>query len=507
MYWYRVYAYNASASSGYSNMASAPTLPPAPAALTATGVSASQINLNWSDVSGETGYRLERSLDGVSGWATVANLGANVTSYQNTGLSGGTKYYYRVFATDASGSSAASLTANATTQTPPVTAASATFMRLDTSTEGNWKNVYGLNGYSIVNDSSSYPAYAQISLSGQSSYTWASSTQEVRAPQKSASLDRIAATWYSGTSFTIDVNLTDGQAHQVAVYALDWDNQSRGQKVEIIDPASGAVLNAQTLSAFQSGKYLVWSLKGHVQIRVTRTGGPNAVISGLMFDGVAAQGVSASLVKLDTTTLGSWKSSYGANGYSVVSSTSSFPAYAQVSVTGQQAYTWAASTQETRALQKPGAATDRIAACWYSAGAFTIDVNLTDGQAHQVALYAVDWDGLSRAERVDVVNVATGAILDTQNLSSFQNGKYLVWRISGHVQFRVTRTGSDNAVVSGIFFDPAPAGAEADVLPQFSDNAIEPDTGTTQPAPWYDLDNADAEKLSQDWEWLQELLD
>ena len=33
----------------------------------------------------------------------------------------------------------------------------------------------------------------------------------------------IAATWYSSTSFAINIDLTDGQTHQVALYATDLD--------------------------------------------------------------------------------------------------------------------------------------------------------------------------------------------------------------------------------------------------------------------------------------------
>src|SRR5581483_2217091 len=47
----------------------------------------------------------------------------NVTSYQSTGLSGGTTYYYRVRATDAGGDSGYSNQASATTPVAPTTPA------------------------------------------------------------------------------------------------------------------------------------------------------------------------------------------------------------------------------------------------------------------------------------------------------------------------------------------------------------------------------------------------
>jgi hypothetical protein len=73
--------------------------PAAPTNLTATAVSGTQINLTWTDNStGETGFLIERSLDGVT-WKQIAVVGPNVTSFHNTGLKRRTKYYYRVRAT------------------------------------------------------------------------------------------------------------------------------------------------------------------------------------------------------------------------------------------------------------------------------------------------------------------------------------------------------------------------------------------------------------------------
>ena len=39
---------------------------------------------------------VERSATGTSSWTALATLAANVTTYQNTRLTAGTTYYYRV---------------------------------------------------------------------------------------------------------------------------------------------------------------------------------------------------------------------------------------------------------------------------------------------------------------------------------------------------------------------------------------------------------------------------
>jgi len=93
-------------------------VPAAPTGLTATPFSPNQINLAWNDVSGETGFRVESSPNGSTGWVEIANLGSGVTSYQNTALTAQQTYFYRVRAVNAAGFSPYSNVASATTPAP-----------------------------------------------------------------------------------------------------------------------------------------------------------------------------------------------------------------------------------------------------------------------------------------------------------------------------------------------------------------------------------------------------
>ena len=122
-----------------------------------------------------------------------------------------------------------------------------------------------------------------------------------------------------------------------------------------------------------------------------------------------------------------------------------------------QDFTWTSNTYDTRALERPESTTNppgRIAACWYYGGQFSLDVTIHDGQLHQVALYFLDWDNYhGRAETITVSDPTTGQILDQRAMTSFVDGKYLVWRLSGSVSIGIENTNnSSNAVVSGIFF-------------------------------------------------------
>jgi len=162
--------------------------------------------------------------------------------------------------------------------------ASVEFVMLDTETQGTWRGVYGEDGYNIIIDTEAYPAYADVVATGKSDYTWVASTSDVRALERAAGTDRIAACYFQNTPYAIDIDLTDGRKHQVAVYFLDWDSTVRVTTVEVQDADSGEILDSQEMADYNAGKYLVWEIKGHVVINIIHVGGANSVISGLFFD-------------------------------------------------------------------------------------------------------------------------------------------------------------------------------------------------------------------------------
>ncbi|MDB5352799.1 MAG: hypothetical protein JWN86_4046 [Planctomycetota bacterium] len=89
--------------------------PAAPINLTASAASSSQINLAWTGAAGATGYLIERSTNGSTGWAQIATTATSTLTYQNTGLIAATTYYYRVRASGGNNTSAYSNPASATT--------------------------------------------------------------------------------------------------------------------------------------------------------------------------------------------------------------------------------------------------------------------------------------------------------------------------------------------------------------------------------------------------------
>jgi Fibronectin type III domain len=115
-YYYRVAAVVDGESAPTSDAVSATTTvvaPTAPLLLSATG-SATAIDLEWSDVGGESGYRIERSVDGTT-WTSIGTTGQGVTSYTDAGLASAATFSYRIVAFVADAESPASGVLSATT--------------------------------------------------------------------------------------------------------------------------------------------------------------------------------------------------------------------------------------------------------------------------------------------------------------------------------------------------------------------------------------------------------
>jgi hypothetical protein len=233
--------------------------------------------------------------------------------------------------------------------------------------------------------------------------------------------------------------------------------------VEIIDAGSGDVLMTTTLTDFQNGAHLLWDIKGKVRLRLTPLYG-NAVVSAFFFDAVpvaapAPVAPGAQFVGTNVVTKGNWTNVFGAEGSIIARDTVRATSYATVTVSDKIDYTWASPSSDVRAPLKNDLSA-RLASCWYSTAPsvpIAIDINITDGLAHQVAVYMFDYERHQRVATVEVVDAVTGASLDKRTNVSYLEGAYLVWNVKGRVKIKVTHIAGANATVSGIFFDKASA--------------------------------------------------
>jgi len=113
--------------------------PDDPSDLTATSVSASQIDLLWEDNSDNgTGFKLERK-DDWNGWSQIGIVAENITSFCDVGLNPGTTYYYRIRAYNNYGNSGYSNETWASTESlPPVPVGTYDDTDPNITYNGNW---------------------------------------------------------------------------------------------------------------------------------------------------------------------------------------------------------------------------------------------------------------------------------------------------------------------------------------------------------------------------------
>ncbi len=268
-------------------------VPDAPTNLVATAASSTQINLTWADVTNETGYLIERSLDN-STWTQVGTAVKNATNYSDTGLTAATLYYYRIRATNSTGNGAYSAVASTSTlQTAPpapgglgATAVSASEIDLswnDVSNEtgysverspdgsSNWTqlniNAPNVTTYSDTGLSSGVTYYYRVrafNLAGNSAYTSVvSATTIVTIPNAPSSL---VATAVSNTE--IDLTWADNSTNETG-FKVERSPNGTSSWTQIATPAAGATSYNNTTGLTANTTY-------YYRVRATNSAGDSS---------------------------------------------------------------------------------------------------------------------------------------------------------------------------------------------------------------------------------------
>jgi hypothetical protein len=195
------------------------------------------------------------------------------------------------------------------------------------------------------------------------------------------------------STFNFDINLTDGNSHQIAVYALDWDDYmgGRAETIQVCDANTNAVLDTRSISAFTNGLYLVWNVTGHVHISATMNAGGNAVISGVFFGG-RAPAVGSAQITLSPTSLNFGSLNVGGTGTQSFTITNSGTASASISQIAASGAGYSIATSTLPLSLAPGQSapvtvTFAATSVGAAAGTVTIASNATNSPA-MIALSA-----------------------------------------------------------------------------------------------------------------------
>lgn len=179
----------------------------------------------------------------------------------------------------------------------------ASYVGVDSTTRGNWMGAYGSAAHYIVGNSPTtftnpaifslgpfYTPGATVTMTASSSAmpnivsakTKNKSALEVSSGPRAS---RILSRLITRDNMSVNLNFSDGRVHQVAVYVADTDTRNqRSEIVQIADPTTHQVLAQQQVSNFKNGKYVIFNVRGTVDLQIARVAGPSAVVNGIFVD-------------------------------------------------------------------------------------------------------------------------------------------------------------------------------------------------------------------------------
>ena len=158
-YWFRVRGVSTGGNSAWSNDVNAFTRPAVPANPGASTTSSTSITVSWTNVTGATSYRVQRSTTpGFDSGTTGSVSGIAGTPHVQTGLQQGTQYWFRVYASNSAGEGAASTIVNATTTLPAPTGLATT--PSNNSINFSWGAVTNATAYDV--EYSTSPSFSPL---------------------------------------------------------------------------------------------------------------------------------------------------------------------------------------------------------------------------------------------------------------------------------------------------------------------------------------------------------
>lgn len=226
------------------NGGTSPTPNPQPP-VTPTGVSATagnqQVTVAWSAATGASGYKVYRSTVSTS-LGTAFSVAGTATSYTDNGLVNGTRYYYRVAATNSAGDSTPSAQVSAVPTAPAVPVPAA-----PTGLSASAGNGQVTLGWSTVNGASTYNVYRSMTSGAQGSTPY--------------------RTGISQPVFT-DTGLTNGVTYFYRVSAVNSAGQSPLSQEVQARPVAASPGAVSAVGRVASGTSQWW---GQLDVLVTNT--------------------------------------------------------------------------------------------------------------------------------------------------------------------------------------------------------------------------------------------
>ena len=331
-YYYRIRSYNGTGTSSNSNSITALTIPPAPVSAAGSSVAETSFSANWNASAGASKYYLDIATDNLftSLVAGFNNLDVgNVTTYSAAGLSGGTNYYYRIRAFNASGTSESSGGITVLTL-PPVPVSSAASAVTETGFTANWNASAGASKYyldvSTDNTFASFiTGYNGKDVGNVTTYSLSSLTANTTYYYRVRSSN---ATGSSGNSAVIAIiglpTANAATAKNESGFTANWTTVAGATKyyldVSTASDFSSFVAGYNNLDAGNAASYAVTSLLSNTtyyyRLRANNADGTSGNSGSITVITAPPVTVAAAATSITPTSFtANWGASAGAAGY------------------------------------------------------------------------------------------------------------------------------------------------------------------------------------------------
>lgn len=143
------------------------------------------------------------------------------------------------------------------------------FLGEDYETQGDWKDKYGSLGYDVFGASKVLSDGIQLGYIGDNLDVYnTNSSRRVALQTPEEDGKRIEAVRTSKLHQIIDVQTAEKR--MLSLYIADYKDRNCQMVVDVIDAVTKRILHSKLINSFQSGIYLRYNVKGHLQFRFTR---------------------------------------------------------------------------------------------------------------------------------------------------------------------------------------------------------------------------------------------
>ena len=143
------------------------------------------------------------------------------------------------------------------------------FLGEDYETQGDWKDKYGSLGYDVFGASKVLSDGIQLGYIGDNLDVYnTNSSRRIALQTPEEDGKRIEAVRTSKLHQIIDVQTAEKR--MLSLYIADYKDRNCQMVVDVIDAVTKRILHSKLINSFQSGIYLRYNVKGHLQFRFTR---------------------------------------------------------------------------------------------------------------------------------------------------------------------------------------------------------------------------------------------